>query len=160
MVMLIWVHVGALAVFSGLLVVLWLALSPLFIPSSQDDARVRFVTSLLKIYGPVQIAVLGVVVMTGAFQLTAIKETHRVFLLQEMGPVLLNKLSLSFLIILLTTYQCLGIAHRLVKRWERSERFESATLTSAIRRLRGTSVLIAILTVLTLLVATNRGAIF
>jgi hypothetical protein len=85
----------------------------------------------------VQIAALGVLVLTGAFQLTELKAVHRDLFLQKVGWSLAVKLVLSFFLIMISTYQAMGVGHRFVKRCELGDRVSPEELRSVIRRLKG-----------------------
>ena len=80
-----------------------------------------FLIRRIKIYNPVQIGALGVLLITGAFQLTDLKDTYRILFTREFGESLSLKLLLAFVIIILSTYQSMGVAHRFVRRTEAPE---------------------------------------
>ncbi len=95
-----WLHLIALTVYLGSLVGLWFfILSPLSSLKTHED-QVAFLIRRLKIYNPVQIGALGVLVITGAFQLTDLKDTHRILFTREFGEPLSLKLLLAFVIII------------------------------------------------------------
>ena len=118
---LVWLHLLALVVFLGSLVCLWvLVLSPLPTIDSQKD-RLAFLTRSLKIYNPLQIGALGVLLMTGAFRLTALKASYGAHFADLFGATLAFKLALAFLVIIFSTYQCMGIGLRFVRAAEQPE---------------------------------------
>jgi hypothetical protein len=142
----------ALAVYLGSLAGLWtLILSPL--PTIQNHIdQAKFLARSLKVYNPLQIGALGVLVLTGAVQITDLKAAYRELFTSELGATLSLKLALSFVIILLSTYQSMGIAHRFVKRCEEERPIAYQELESLTRRLRHSTLIILFLTLLTVLV--------
>ncbi len=71
--LLLWAHLVGLAVYFGSGVMLVVVLLPMArqIPAAQDQQR--FLAQALKLYNPLSIGALGVVLMTGAFNLTSYK---------------------------------------------------------------------------------------
>jgi hypothetical protein len=59
------------------------------------------------------------------------------------------KLLVAFFLVLLSVYQCMGIAHRLVKRHEGGDRFAPVEIDSTIRKLKSLNWLILILALIT-----------
>ncbi len=149
-----WVHLLALSVFLGSLVGLWsLILSPLpTIQNHKDQAE--FLARSLKVYNPLQIGALGLLVLTGATQITELKAVYRELFASELGATLVLKLSLSFVIILLSTYQSMGVAHRFVKRCEEENPVAYQEVQSLTRRLRHSTLILLLLTFITVLVGT------
>ena len=149
-----WVHLLALSVFLGSLAGLWsLILSPLpTIQNHKDQAE--FLARSLKVYNPLQIGALGLLVLTGATQITELKAVYRGLFASELGATLVLKLSLSFVIILLSTYQSMGVAHRFVKRCEEESPVAYQEVQSLTRRLRHSTLIILLLTFITVLVGT------
>ncbi len=149
-----WVHLLALSVYLGSLVGLWsLILSPLpTIQNHKDQAE--FLARSLKVYNPLQIGALGLLVLTGAAQITDLKAVYRELFASELGATLVLKLSLSFVIILLSTYQSMGVAHRFVKRCEGEDPVAYQEVQSLTRRLRYSTLIILLLTFITVLVGT------
>jgi len=148
-----WLHLIALTVYLGSLVGLWVfVLSPLSSLKSHED-QVAFLILRLKIYNPVQIGALGVLVITGAFQLTDLKDTYRILFTREFGESLSLKLLLAFVIIILSTYQSMGVAHRFVRRSEAPEPVPPADLRSVTTRLRSLTLVIFFFTLITVWVS-------
>jgi hypothetical protein len=149
-----WVHLLALSVYLGSLVGLWsLILSPLpTIQNHKDQAE--FLARSLKVYNPLQIGALGLLVLTGAAQITDLKAVYRELFASELGATLVLKLSLSFVVILLSTYQSMGVAHRFVKRCEGEDPVAYQEVQSLTRRLRYSTLIILLLTFITVLVGT------
>ncbi len=80
----------------------------------QDELRQRCAV-LLRIYSPVAIAALGLVIMTGAWSLTGLKESLGAQYFSAFGRALAVKLALSFLITMLTVGAAMGIGLPIVK---------------------------------------------
>jgi uncharacterized membrane protein len=133
-VLLSWVHLIALAVFVGVAVGLRAVLLPAAASLAPPAGRELLVRGL-KLYSPVQIGALGVLILSGAFQLTDYKDAYRDLLAQELGATLAYKLLASFVLVLLATYQTMGLAHRLVRRHESGERLADAEIASLTRRM-------------------------
>jgi uncharacterized membrane protein len=132
-----WLHLLGLTVYVGAVIGLGFVLFPVLSAVQDHETRVGVLSRALKLYNPVQIAALGVLVLTGAFQLTELKAVHRDLFLQRVGWSLAVKLVLSFFLIMISTYQAMGVGHRFVKRCELGDRVSPEELRSVIRRLKG-----------------------
>src|SRR5262249_48574728 len=96
----------------------------------------------LRVYDPLAIAALGVMVMTGAVNLTAYKDALRGQFFARLGWLLVYKLILAFWVVMIGTYITFGLGHRIV----RSEMSgEPACLASITRRLASACVLVLLL---------------
>ena len=78
-----WLHVIALTVYLGTVVALWLMLLPAASAVDDQGTRTQFLIRALKLYNPVQIGALGVVLFTGvtaaqAYALCSFKVDFRV----------------------------------------------------------------------------------
>lgn len=136
-----WLHLTALVVYLGSLVGLWLVLLPeLFGIKSRGD-RLLMLARSLKFYNPLQIGVLGLLVISGAFQITELKSAYRELFTKELAT-LAWKLGAAFILILLSTYQSMGLAHRFVRRYEAGEMPSDQEVESLCRRLRISALLI------------------
>lgn len=131
-----WFHVTSLVIYFGSLVGLGLILIPAFSAIEDHERRATLLVRALRLYNPLQIGVLGVLVVSGAFQLTELKSAHREFFLKEVGWTLAWKLAAAFVLILLSTYQSMGVAHRFVRRYEGGERPSPHQLQSLLQRLK------------------------
>lgn len=140
-----WLHLLAIALYLGSVIGLWAMLLPSVRALTLDQERLKFLARALKLYNPLQIGALGVVVLTGAFQITDLKAAYRGSFTQEIGGTLAIKLTLSFVLIVLSTYQAMGVAHRFVKRYEAGETVSRLEIETTVRRLRVTSAAILIL---------------
>jgi uncharacterized membrane protein len=141
-----WLHVIAFIVYLGAVVGLWVMLLPAASALDDHDDRTQFLIRGLKLYSPILIGALGVLLFTGAFQLTDLKAAYRELFVKQLGYNLGMKLLVAFFLILLSVYQCMGIAHRLVKRHEGGEPVE---IDSTIRKLKSLNWLILILALIT-----------
>jgi uncharacterized membrane protein len=144
-----WLHVIALTVYLGAVVALWVMLLPAASALDDHDDRTQFLIRGLKLYNPIQIGALGVLLFTGAFQLTDLKAAYRELFVQQLGYNLGMKLLVAFFLILLSVYQCLGIAHRLVRRHEGGDRFTPLEIDSTVRKLKSLNWLILIFALIT-----------
>lgn len=145
-----WLHLIALIVYLGAVVGFWLILLPSAAILDKHDERVRFLSRGLKFYNPLQVGALGVVLFTGAFQLTELKAAYREMFLQQIAYNLGMKLLFAFLLVLFSVYQALGIGHRFVKRVEGGSEVKPDELASIVRRLRGANWLMLFVAAITL----------
>jgi len=151
-------HLLALTVYLGSVTGLWVIVLPSLSTIKDREDRVHLLVRALKIYNPIQIASLGVLVLSGALQLTHLKAAYRELLMRELGARLGWKLALSFVLIILSTYQSMGVAHRFVRRYEGGESLSQQDLQSVTRRLQISSLCLLALTFVTALVgAQMRG---
>jgi uncharacterized membrane protein len=88
-----WLHVLALSVFLGAVVGMWLIFLPALSGVSAHEQRVHLLARGLKFYNPLQVGALGLVLFTGAFQLTELKAAYREIFVQQLGYALAIKLS-------------------------------------------------------------------
>ncbi len=147
-----WLHLLALAVFLGSLGGLWiLILSSLPMIRNQNE-QIEFLARSLKVYNPLLIGALGFLLLTGAFQVTDLKASYRELFTRELGATLSLKLILSFMIIILSTYQTMGVALRFVRRWESEDSIQFKEIQSIIHRLRGSTIILVFLTLITTVV--------
>ena len=145
-----WLHVIALTVYLGAVVALWVMLLPAASALDDHDDRTQFLIRGLKLYNPIQIGALGVLLFTGAFQLTDLKAAYRELFVKQLGYNLGMKLLVAFFLVLLSVYQCMGIAHRFVRRHEGGDRVTPVEIDSTIRKLKSLNWLILILALLTM----------
>ena len=145
-----WLHLIALIVYLGAVVGFWLMLLPSTVILDRHADKVRFLARGLKFYNPLQVGALGIVLFSGAFQLTELKAAYRETFIKQFAFSLGIKLSFVFLLVLLSVYQALGIGHRFVKRVEGGDEVKPEDLASIIRRLRGANWLILFFAAITL----------
>ncbi|HEX9660772.1 MAG TPA: hypothetical protein VGB27_00685, partial [Candidatus Binatia bacterium] len=113
-----WLHVFSLVVYLGAVLGFWFVLLPAVATLQDHEDKARFLARGLKFYNPLQVGALGVLLFSGAFQLTELKAAYRETFVQQLGYQLAIKLALAFLVVLFSVYQSMGIGHRFVKRHE------------------------------------------
>ena len=145
-----WLHLIALIVYLGAVVGFWLMLLPSAAMLDKHDNKVRFLARGLKFYNPLQVGALGIILFSGAFQLTELKAAFRETFIKQVGFNLGIKLLFAFLLVLCSVYQALGVGHRFVKRVEGGDPVKPDELVSIVRRLRGANWLILIFAVITM----------
>ncbi|SRR5713226_3745072 len=144
-----WLHLTALAVYFGSLMGLRVILLPALVDIKSREGRLLLLVRSLKLYNPLQIGVLGLLVISGAFQITDLKSVYREMFAKEMGMTLGWKLVAAFVLILLSTYQSMGVAHRFVRRHEAGEGPSDQEIESLCQRLRISTILILFFALLT-----------
>jgi len=145
-----WLHLIALIVYLGAVIGFWLMLLPSVATLEKHDEKLRFLARGLKFYNPLQVGSLGIILFTGAFQLTELKAAYREMFIKQLGYNLGIKLLFAFLLVISSVYQALGVGHRFVKRVEGGDEVKPEELASIIRRLTGANWLMLIFTVITL----------
>jgi uncharacterized membrane protein len=145
-----WLHLIALIVYLGAVVGFWLMLLPSVTILDTPDEKTRFLARGLKFYNPLQIGALGIILFTGAFQLTDLKAAYREAFIKQLAYSLGIKLLFAFFLVIFSVYQALGIGHRFVKRVEGGDTVKPDELASVIRRLRSANWLILIFALITL----------
>src|SRR5207237_1463132 len=113
-----WLHLIALIVYLGAVVGFWLMLLPSVAILDKHEDKVQFLARGLKFYNPLQVGSLGILLFTGAFQLTELKAAYREAFGKQLGFNLFVKLIFAFLLVIFSVYQALGIGHRFVRRQE------------------------------------------
>jgi uncharacterized membrane protein len=108
------VHLSALAVYFGTTLALALMLLPAAEAIDDPTLQRRVLARGLRLYNVLSVGALGVLVISGASALTDWKAA----LGPDFGRLLwrlVGKLSLTFALILVSTYVSFGLAHRLVR---------------------------------------------
>ena len=145
----LWLHLLAFATYTGATVVVAFASVPAARREVEPARRLRLLADALRIYDPLSIAALGVIVMTGAFRLTAYKAALRAVFFDRLGAVLAWKLFFSFLLIMVGTYAAFGIGHRLVSMNARQEIVDRRVLAGMETRLQwALSIALALIAVI------------
>ena len=90
----------------------------------------------MKVYDPLSLALLGVMIMSGAFALTDYKEALRERFFEQMGMVLVWKLLLTFIVVIVAAYLAFGLGNRLVGRAELEEPPEEQWVRSMLTRIQ------------------------
>jgi len=145
-----WLHLIALIVYLGAIVGFWLMLLPAVAALDRHEEKLQFLVRSLKFYNPLQVGALGILLFTGAFQLTELKAAYREMFMKEIAYTLGLKLLFAFLLVIFSVYQALGIGHRLVRRHEGGDSVTAAELDKILRRLKGANWGILLLAAVTL----------
>ena len=145
-----WLHLIALIVYLGAVVGFWLMLLPAASTLDRHEEKSQFLARGLKFYNPLQVGALGVLLFTGAFQLTELKAAYRESFTNVIAYRLGIKLLFAFLLVIVSVYQALGVGHRFVKRHEGGDPVSPDELGSIIRRMKSANWIILILAAITL----------
>ena len=145
-----WLHVIALIVYLGAVVGFWLMLLPSITLFDKHEEKLQILARGLKFYNPLQVGALGIILFSGAFQLTELKAAYRETFFKEIAYNLFVKLIFAFLLGIFSVYQALGIGHRFVRRFESGETVTPEDLNSMLRRLKSANWCILLLAVITL----------
>ncbi len=137
-------HIISLTLHIGLVGALWRILLPVLRHDSMRERRVELLVRVLRVYNPAQIGLLGILTLTGASRITDLKALHGVFYAQEFGGALAVKLLLAFFVIMLGTWQCMGIAHRFVRLHESPEGVTAEGADAVLRKLDRSSVMMLV----------------
>jgi uncharacterized membrane protein len=144
-----WLHVLSLTVYLGALFGLWFVLMPSVAMLDDLGEKTKLLARGLRLYNPLQVGALGIVLFSGAFRLTDLKAAYRETFIQEFGVALAIKLSLAFLVVLLSVYQSMGIGHRFVKRYDSGDGVTAQDLELVVKRLMRANWLIVPVVILT-----------
>ena len=145
-----WLHLLALIVYLGAVVGLWAILLPSLTAIDRHEDRTSFLARALKIYNPLQVGALGILIFSGAFQLTELKAMYRELFVKQVGYQLAVKLTFAFLLVIFSVYQSMGIGHRFVRRHDGGDAVSPQELDSIVRRLKNAHWGILILALITL----------
>jgi uncharacterized membrane protein len=145
-----WLHLIALAVYVGAVVGLGLMLLPAASILEKHEEKTQFLARGLKFYNPLQVGALGILLFSGALQVTELKAAYREMFAKQIGYTLGIKLVFAFVLVILSVYQALGVSHRFVKRQEGGEQMTPEELGSIIRRIKSANWGILLFTVITL----------
>ncbi len=132
----LWLHLVSLAAYFGATLAFVVVMLPVVDRIESHEERVRILTGLLARLNPLLIAVLGILVMTGAFSLTSYKARLRSEFFTRIGEPLTLKLILTFVLINGVTYVAFGLAHRLVRTAQWGDPISPEKLASMVRRMR------------------------
>ncbi len=137
---LLWLHLLSLAGYVGATLALVLVILPATERLESHQERLSMLTSTLARLNPLIIAVLGVLIMSGAFGLTAYKAELGTEFFARVGEPLSQKLILVFVLIIGATYVVFGLAHRLVRMVEWGDPVSPEKLASMMSRMRSASI--------------------
>jgi uncharacterized membrane protein len=150
-----WLHLLALTAYVGAVVGLLAIVLPGLALVETHEARVKLLSRSLKFYNPMQSGALGLLVLTGAIQITDLKAEYREFFTREFGAMLGLKLILSFVLILLSTHQSMAVALRFVRRSQGGEPIAPEELQSVAKRLRRSTLFLLALSAVTVWAGTQ-----
>lgn len=136
----LWLHLLSLAGYVGATLALVLVILPATKRLDSHQERLTMLTGTLARLNPLIIAVLGVLIMSGAFSLTAYKAQLGAEFFTRIGEPLTLKLILVFVLVNGATYVVFGLAHRLVRMVEWGDPVSPEKLASMISRMRGASI--------------------
>jgi uncharacterized membrane protein len=138
---LVWLHLCAMAAYVGAQFAVIYMLIPAAATAATETARRQSLIAGFKFYNPFTIAVLGIIVITGAMRLTDLKASMKFDYFARIGAVLELKLALAFLLIFIQTYITFGLAFRIGRQEEVAahgdgEAFTVEQINSMLRRIR------------------------
>jgi hypothetical protein len=145
-----WLHLVSLFAYFGAVVGLGFLLLPSLSVIGKHEDKVQFLVRGLKFYNPLQVGALGILIFSGAFQLTELKAAYRELFVKQLGYNLSIKLLLAFFVVIFSVYQSMGVGHRFVRRQEGGEPVTPQELENVTRRLRTLNWCIVLLTLATL----------
>ena len=150
-------HLIAISTYLGATILVGVLIETIGARTADAFRRRERYAVLFSAYNPLAIGALGVAVMTGAWALTPYKQELGADYFMTVGSGLVTKLALAFVVVMMATYVCFGICHRLVRAHQWSMPVTDADLDRVRRRLRVALWLTCALTVATLWVATRPG---
>jgi len=116
--LLVFIHVLALAAFFGAQFAMLYMLLPAAERAPDEAGRRAFLIDGFRFYNPFTLAMLGVLVITGAMRLTDLKAAMAANYFVRIGNLLALKLTLVFLLIFIQTYVTFGLAFRIGRQEE------------------------------------------
>ena len=150
--LLILIHVLAMAGFFGVQFAMLYMLLPVAERAPDEAARRAILIEGFRFYNPFSLALLGVLVITGAMRLTDLKGAMAVNYFARIGTILSLKLLLAFLLIFIQTYVTFGLAFRIGRQEEVAAHgdgppFSVEKVNSMLSRIRAMTWVTIILTV-------------
>lgn len=153
--MLFWIHLVATGLFLGATAGIALFTVPRAARESTAVEKRASLVRTFRVYDPLAIALLGVMVMTGAWSVTGFKQSLGADY-ASFAEHLAWKLALAFLVVMSGTWVTFGIGHRLVRQQEWDEPIDEARMNGLLARLRGAAWTTVLLTIATIAVAARR----
>ncbi len=145
-----WLHLIALIVYLGAIVGFWLMLLPSAAILEKHDDKIHFLARGLKFYNPLQVGALGMILFSGAFQLTELKAAYRETFMKQIAYGLGIKLIFAFFLVLCSVYQALGVGHRFVRRVDGGDEIKPHELAAIMQRMQNANWLILLFAAITL----------
>ncbi len=136
-----WLHLCAIASYVGAQFAVIYMLIPAAETAPNEAARRLSLIAGFRFYNPFTIAMLGVVVLSGAMRLTDLKASMKFDYFARIGSALELKLALAFVLIFIQTYITFGLAFRIGRQEEVAAHGDGAAFTalqvdSMLRRIR------------------------
>jgi len=156
--LIVFAHVISMAIYLGSTVFLAVLLEYVGRRSPDAVGRRRRFAVIFRVYNPLTIGALGVVVMTGAWSLTPYKQALGSGYFAAVGAQLVTKLALAFVLIIMATYVSFGLCHRVVRADQGALPVTDAALRKTLSRLRAALWLTIAVALLTVWVATGIHA--
>ena len=156
--LLVFSHLMAVAVYIGATVMLAIMVDTIGRQAADAVARRRRFAEIFRVYNPLTIGALGVIVMTGAWSLTPYKQALGAGYYAHVGSALVSKLALAFVLINMATYVSFGICHRVVRADQGALPITDAGLAKTLARLRASLWLTAIVAAVTFWVGAGMNA--
>lgn len=116
--LLVLIHVLAMAAFFGVQFAMLYMLLPAAEQAPDEAGRRAILIQGFRFYNPFSLAMLGVLVISGAMRLTDLKAQMAVNYFARIGGLLSLKLLLAFLLIFIQTYVTFGLAFRIGRQEE------------------------------------------
>ena len=154
--MLLWIHLVATGLYVGATVALPVIAVPRARRVEDPLRRRRQIARVLRAYDPIAIGLLGVMLMTGAWSITGMKQALGGDYFETFGQFLAWKLGLAFFVLFFGVYVAMGIGHRIVREDDWSDEVDPEKLRSMMARLSGMSWFTVGLTLATIAVAAGR----
>ena len=150
--LLILIHVLAMAGFFGVQFAMLYMLLPVAERAPDEAGRRAILIEGFRFYNPFSLALLGVLVITGAMRLTDLKAAMAANYFATIGRLLSLKLLLAFLLIFIQTYVTFGLAFRIGRQEEVAAHgdgppFSVEKVNSMLSRIRAMTWVTIILTV-------------
>ena len=157
--MLLWIHLVATGLYLGATAGLVLFAVPSARRAPEPLRRRRQIARVLRAYDPLAIGLLGVMLMTGAWSITGMKQALGGDYFQTFGQFLAWKLGLAFFVLFFGVYVSMGIGHRIVREDDWSDEVDAdgeKRLAGMMSRIVGMSWFTILLTLATIAVAIGR----
>jgi hypothetical protein len=139
------IHIAALIAYVAATVAVLVYAIPKARAETDPAGRLASAGRAMRLYDPFSIAALGVLVMTGAFALTGIKDALRERFFEQVGAMLAWKLFFTFLLIIVAAYLAFGVGNRLVGAAAQPVPPDAAWVASALWRIQIVTAMVLVL---------------